>query len=58
MCFNKYILNFIEQTKIFRKCFRLDYCSVIYHAISISTYNPLTGTSYIKLRKELEHPRK
>ena len=32
--------------------------SVIYHTISISKYNPLAGSSYIKLSKELDHPRK
>ena len=32
--------------------------SVIDHTISISNYNPLTGNSYIKLPKELDHPRK
>ena len=32
--------------------------SVIDHTISISKYNPLTGSSYIKLPKELDHPRK
>ena len=32
--------------------------SVIDHAISISKYNPLAGISYIKLPKELDHPRK
>ena len=32
--------------------------SVIDHAISISMYNPLAGSSYIKLSKELHHPRK
>ena len=32
--------------------------SVIYHAISISKYNPLAGISYIKLPKELNYPRK
>ena len=32
--------------------------SVIDHTISISKYNLLTGSSYIKLLKELEHPRK
>ena len=31
---------------------------VIDHANSISKYNPLAGSSYIKLPKELEHPRK
>ena len=28
------------------------------HTISISKYNPLAGSSYIKLLKELAHPRK
>ena len=32
--------------------------SVIDHAISISKYNPLAGSSYIKLPKKLDHPRK
>ena len=32
--------------------------SVIDHTISISKYNPLVGSSYIKLLKELDHPRK
>ena len=32
--------------------------SVIDHTISISKYNLLSGSSYIKLPKELDHPRK
>ena len=32
--------------------------SVIDHNINISKYNPLAGSSYIKLPKELDHPRK
>ena len=32
--------------------------SVIDHTGSISKYNPLAGNSYIKLPKELDHPRK
>ena len=32
--------------------------SVIDHTISISKYNPLAGSSYIKLPQELGHPRK
>ena len=32
--------------------------SVVDHTISISKYNPLAGSSYIKLSKELDHPRK
>ena len=29
--------------------------SVIEHTISVWKYNPLTGSSYIKLSKELDH---
>ena len=32
--------------------------SVIYRTISISKYNPLAGSSYIKSPKELDHPKK
>ena len=32
--------------------------SIIDYAISISKYSPLAGSSYIKLLKELDHPRK
>ena len=32
--------------------------SVIDHTISNSKYNPLVGSSYIKLQKELDHPGK
>ena len=32
--------------------------SVIDHNIDISKYNPLAGSRYIKLSKELDHPRK
>ena len=32
--------------------------SVINHAIGISRYNPFAGSSYTKLPKELDHPRK
>ena len=32
--------------------------SVIDHTNSISKYNPLARSSYIKLTKELDHPRK
>ena len=32
--------------------------SFIDHTISISTYNPLAGSSYIKLPKKLDHQRK
>ena len=32
--------------------------SVIEHNINISKYNPLAGSSYIRLPKKLDHPRK
>ena len=32
--------------------------SVIDYSINISKYNPVTGTSYTKLPKELNHPQK
>ena len=32
--------------------------SVIEHNVNISKYNPLAGSSYIRLSKELDHPRK
>ena len=32
--------------------------SVIDHIIGISKYNPSAGSSYIKLLKELDHPKK
>ena len=31
--------------------------SVVDHTISISKYYPLVGSSYVKLPKELDHPR-
>ena len=30
--------------------------SVIHHTLSISNYNPLVGSGYIKLTKELDNP--
>ena len=32
--------------------------SVIVHTVSISKDNPLAGSSYIKLSKKLDHPKK
>ena len=32
--------------------------SITDHTVSISKYNPLAGSSYIKLPKELDHTRK
>ena len=58
MCFNQSILQ-LQHTKIFRKiCSGWIIDSVIDHTIRISKCNPLTGSSYTKLTKELDHPRK
>ena len=48
----------MKYTKIFRKRLRLDYRFSHRYNISISKYNPLVGSSYIELSKELDHPRK
>ena len=48
----------IRYTKFIRKRTGWIIDLVIDHANSISKYNPLAGSSYIKLPKELEHPRK
>ena len=42
--------NYIKHTKIFRKMLRLNYYYL--------KYIPLDGSSYKKLLKELNHPRK
>ena len=44
--------------KSLRKCLGWIIDSVIDHNINISKYNTLVGSSYIKLPKELHHPRK
>ena len=44
--------------KVLRKGLGWIIDSVIDHAISISKYNPLARSSYIKLPKQLDHPRK
>ena len=43
--------------KSLRKCSGWIIDSVIEHNIGISKYNPLAQSSYIKLPKELDHPR-
>ena len=48
----------IFQTKPLRKSSGYIIDSAIFHTISISKYNPLARSSYIKLRKELDHPLK
>ena len=46
------IQRFLEKSS----CWIID--SIIDHSISNSKYKPLAGSSYIKLPKELDHPRK
>ena len=48
--------NYNKHLKTLRKRWIID--SVIDHTVSISKYNPLAGSSYVKLPKELDHPRK
>ena len=48
---NQSILQLYQTYKNFRK-------RLIEHNVSILRYNPLAGNSYIKLTKELDHPRK
>ena len=49
------ILN-IQKSILKGSCWIID--SVIDHDISISKYNPFVGSSYLKLPKEIDHPRK
>ena len=44
--------------KVLRKGLGWIIDSAIDHTISISKYNPLARSSYIKLPKQLDHPRK
>ena len=44
--------------KHLRKSFDWLTDSVVYHFINISKYNPLAGSSYVKLPKEFNHLRK
>ena len=50
--------DYIKHTKYLGKALRWVIGSVINHIVDISKYNPLAGSSYIKLRKELDHPKK
>ena len=57
MYLNQYILQLYKTRKSFlQKGWIVD--SIIDHNINISKYNPLAGSSYIKLPRELDHPRK
>ena len=51
--FHPPIKTFISHIQL---CFKQ--CSAIDHTISTSEYNILPGSSYIKLPKEFDHPRK
>ena len=55
MCLNQSIL---QMQKSLRKDPGWIIASVTDHTISISKHNPLAGSSYIILLKELDHPRK
>ena len=50
--------DYKKHIKIFRKGSSWIIDSVIDHTNSISKYNPLAGSIYIKLPKELDYPRK
>ena len=55
VCFNKSILQLYQTYKKGSGwIIDSDFC----HTISISKYNPIAGSSYIELPKELKHPRK
>ena len=49
--------NYFKHTKISWKVLLWIIVSVVSH-VNISKYNPLAGSSYIKLPKKLNHPRK
>ena len=57
MCFNQSILQLYETYKNLQEKVQTNN-SVIDDTISILKYNSLAGSSYIKLPKELDHPRK
>ena len=49
--------NYIKHTKISKNISGWIIDSVIEHNINTANYNPLAGSSYIKLPKELDHPK-
>ena len=57
MCFNQSILQLYETYKNLQEKVQTN-DSVTDDTISILKYNSLAGSSYIKLPKELDHPRK
>ena len=58
ICFNHLYYNCNKRRKILWNGSGWIIDLVINHTISISNYNYLAGSSYIKLPKELDHPRK
>ena len=56
MCLNQSILQLYQKYLGKGSGWIID--SVINHNISISKYNPLAGSIYIKLPNKLDHPRK
>ena len=56
MYLNQSIAQLYQTYKISRKRFGLDYW--FSHTINISKYHTLASSSYIKLPKELDHPKK
>ena len=56
MCFNQSIITNIQKSLGKGPGWIID--SVIDHTICISKYNYLAGSSYIKLQKEVEQPKK
>ena len=59
MCLNQSILQLWQKyKKSVRKGSDWIIDWVIDHTINISKYNPLSGSSYMELPKELDHPRK
>ena len=51
-----------SMISLYQKCCFIDsrwfIASVVDHTINISKQKPLSGNNYIKLPKELDHPRK
>ena len=58
MCFNQSILQLYQTYQRLYEKVLAELLIVIDHAISISKHDPLAGSSYIKLPRELRYPRK
>ena len=55
ICFSQSLQQLYQTQKFLRKRLGRIIDSVIDHTISISKWNPLAGSSCIKLSKELDH---